>query len=282
MNLTDVQRSSCFTARVAVSWTIGLIVTTAGSLPLCPTTAWAQPPQDITETTTVKRGDNAAVSDMGESAESKEVVKAPELPIAAHWRRLSEKGNVWIDPKNKTAIVGGTVCHRAGPLEMFACPKHTKEYESVVAVDCEAFLVHTALLAIGAEPGSPVVFQPEYKAATGPTVTIRVNWQEKDENGEWQQKSARAQDWVKHVPTGNAMQQEWVFAGSGFWKDDRDGKEYYFAEGGELICVSNFSTATLDLPVKSSQGNADLQFAAFEENIPPLGTAVHLVLQIKK
>jgi len=44
------------------------------------------------------------------------------------------------------------------------------------------------------------------------------------------------------------------------------------------ICVSNFATATLDLPVPSSQDNAGLLFAAFTENIPPIGTRVRMIL----
>ena len=74
------------------------------------------------------------------------------------------------------------------------------------------------------------------------------------------------------------MEYDWVFAGSGFWKDD-DGKEHYKANGGDLICVSNFETAMLDLPISSSQANAELQFEAFTERIPPLGTPVIIILE---
>ena len=37
----------------------------------------------------------------------------------------------------------------------------------MVAIDCKAFILHAALLAVGAKSGSPVKFQPEYKAPTG-------------------------------------------------------------------------------------------------------------------
>ena len=60
----------------------------------------------------------------------------------------------------------------------------------------------------------------------------------------------------------------WVFAGSGFWKDDETGQEHYKANAGDLICVSNFPTATLDLPVKSTDSNDDLQFVPFTEHVP--------------
>ena len=38
----------------------------------------------------------------------------------------------------------------------------------------------------------------------------------------------------------------------------------------------------MDLPVESSDANADLMFKAFTERIPPLGTPVTLVLTVKK
>jgi len=78
------------------------------------------------------------------------------------------------------------------------------------------------------------------------------------------------------------MDQKWVFAGSGFWVDERTGEKHYRAAGGDIICVSNFATAILDLPVESSQSNHALMFKANEPAIPPLGTPVTLVLTPKK
>ena len=45
-----------------------------------------------------------------------------------------------------------------------------------------------------------------------------------------------------------------------------------------MICVSNFPSAMLDLPIESSQATSDLEFEAFTEHIPPVGTKVRLVL----
>ena len=74
------------------------------------------------------------------------------------------------------------------------------------------------------------------------------------------------------------MKAEWVFAGSSFWTDPSDGKEYYQADSGDLICVSNFSTATMDVAMSSSADAGELQFEPFTERIPPLGTPIRLVL----
>jgi hypothetical protein len=72
-----------------------------------------------------------------------------------------------------------------------------------------------------------------------------------------------------------------VFAGSGFYKDPETGREYYMAEVGDFICVSNFSTAMLDIPVESSEANEGLLFEANPEKVPRLGTPVRLVLKPK-
>lgn len=189
-------------------------------------------------------------------------------------KKLFDKSDVWLDTKRKAVVVDGQVCLQAGQLEMFACPKGTKEHESIVSLNCMAEHVHAGLLAAGAKPGTPVAFNPEYKAATGQIIDVYVLW--KDAQGEKRQ--ARAQDWVKQTATGKPMHQDWVFAGSGFWKDPDTGIEHYRANGGDLVCLSNFPTATLDLPIESSQANADLMFQANSDAIPPKGTKVRVVL----
>lgn len=201
----------------------------------------------------------------------------PKLPPPKGAKPMPKPNRTWIDPKEGVVLVDGYVSLREGMLEMLACPVGMKEHESVVAVYSWAQVVHAALLALGAEAGTPVQFEPEFKPPTGTEIEIEVRWL--DENGKW--KSARAQDWVRDVTTGKPMDHPWVFAGSGFWKDEETGREYYMADAGDFICVSNFSTATLDIPAESSQVNEGLLFEAFTEHIPPLGTPVRLVLKPK-
>lgn len=188
--------------------------------------------------------------------------------------RLSPDEDVWIDPKRKLVVAQGKVCLRRGVLELFACPRGTKEHESVVSVNAKAFTIHAGLLAVGAMQGRPVQFAPEYKAATGIEVEVWVLWKDKDGKNQ----KVPAQQWIRDIKTGKAMKGIWVFAGSSFYVDEMTGKKYYQADGsGDLICVSNFSTATLDLPVKSSAEAADLLYESFTERIPARGTQVRLV-----
>ena len=192
-------------------------------------------------------------------------------------KRLSPTEEVWIDVVKKEVVVGGRIAMADGPIEVFACPEKTKEHEAVVATRSSARLIHAALLAIGLDPGSPVSFDPEYVAARGPAVAIRMRW--KDAAGTVQE--SRAQDWIRNAETGKPLAADWVFAGSTFWKDPQDGQEYYQADGGDLVCVSNFPTATLDLPIESSQSNEALLFEAFEGRVPPRGTDVEMILSAK-
>ena len=74
------------------------------------------------------------------------------------------------------------------------------------------------------------------------------------------------------------MEASWVFAGSYFVTDEKTGEKFYQAESGDLICVANFASATLDLSANSSATNEDLMFEAFTERIPPLGTKVTIEL----
>ena len=74
------------------------------------------------------------------------------------------------------------------------------------------------------------------------------------------------------------MDAQWVFAGSGFSTDPATGQKYYLAESGDLICVANFATATVDLAVESSATNDGLMFEAYTEHIPPVGTKITIEL----
>lgn len=70
----------------------------------------------------------------------------------------------------------------------------------------------------------------------------------------------------------------WVFTGSGFTTDPDTNEQFYLAESGDLICVANFATATIDLTVSSSAANDDLLYEAYTEKLPPVGTQVTIEL----
>lgn len=222
----------------------------------------------------------AMAQDLKKNESGQEKNESPQDPLVkineslGPLRKLPD-GNVWINVKKKMVVIDGQICMRRGPLEMFACSPETKEHESIIQAKAKAFLVHTALLMVGAESGKPVEWDPKYSPASGTRVEVIVHWL--DKNGK--PTKLRAQEMIKNVKTKKAMTENWVFAGSEFYTNPNTKKRHYMADGGEMICVSNFTTAMMDLPVQSTQSREGLIFEAFTEKIPAMKTRVRLVLK---
>ncbi len=108
---------------------------------------------------------------------------------------LNPQKTVLLDAARKRVFLKATVVLREGVLEMFACLAGTKEHESIVAVETKAYVIHAALLAVGAEPGKPVQFDPEYRPPQGQPIDIFVNWQ--DDDG--RPYRVPAQYWMRHT-----------------------------------------------------------------------------------
>jgi len=233
--------------------------------------AWAdeekpKPPSSQTEQSADSPGQpGAKVRDLG----------PPLVDDPAGLKRLHRLQPLWLDGKRKQVVFQGRVCRASYPLEFFATLPG-REYEAVMVVDVQPRLVHAALLATGAEPGRPARFLPKFEPPYGTEVEIEVRW--KDKQGKV--RSARAQDWVREIVTKKPLEHNWVFAGSGFSKED-DGKTYYQADSGDFISVSNVPIATLDLPIRSSSALDARMFEGYVERLPPPDTPVTLILKPK-
>ena len=112
----------------------------------------------------------------------------------------------------------------------------------------------------------------EYRPAQGPRIKIEVRWKEGD-----QEITRRAQEMVRNFKTKEKLDLDWVFGGSQIYTDPNDGTKVYYGDSGELVCLSNFSTATMDLPIKSSDSNDALLFEANPNAIPEIGTKVYVI-----
>ena len=108
---------------------------------------------------------------------------------------LTPNGAVKVDRANGIVLVKTQVCLQAGVLEMLLCRRGTKEHESILSVDAPAQTIHAGLLLIGAKPGKPVQYVPEYRAPTGSELQIHVSWKTKD----GKQKRQPAHDWIRHA-----------------------------------------------------------------------------------
>lgn len=107
---------------------------------------------------------------------------------------LNKEGTVLLDAKNKKLIVRAEVMFREGMLEMLLCKRHTKEHESILALDGKAYILHAGLVAIGLEPGKPVAFTPDFTPPSGPKLKIDLVWT--GEDGKEHREDARR--WIRH------------------------------------------------------------------------------------
>ena len=198
------------------------------------------------------------------------------VKIEAKWKRLGEN-QIWINHEDKQVMVRGRICLQEGPLEMFACPGATKAHESVIASEAKASEIHASLEALGFPPGKPVQWDPKYTPAEGPLVKILVGWQEGDNFVQ-----VNAREMVKVSGTDKPLEKDWVFAGSQIYHDNVSGEKIYYADSGEMVCLSNFSTAMLDVQIESSDAADGLLFEANKDKIPVPNTKVYMVFIPRK
>ena len=174
------------------------------------------------------------------------------------------------------------VCMDRGALEVFLCKARTKEHEAVLSTGVPPEFLHAALIAAGAEKGTPVQFvnpktgEEEYQPATGETIRVLVHYQK-----DGKVITRPAQEWVREIRTEKPMTHAWVFAGSRFMKnpDRPDDPPYYTANNGEIIGISNFPDSMLVVPVAVSQDYAELAFEVRTVEVPPVGSRVWVILE---
>ncbi|MBX9655028.1 YdjY domain-containing protein [bacterium] len=177
-----------------------------------------------------------------------------------------------MDMKNKQVVLDAEIVLTQGPLELLLCPKRTKEHEAILAADIAPRSFQLALLGVGAEPGAPALFEPEYKPPRGQPIEIFVEWEEMG-----QKKRANARDWIRHPKdAGGAepLKAEFVFAGSRFIRIPGEERARWLGDDGDVVCVSNFPGSIIDVDIKSTNANEGLLFEAWTERIPPKGTKV--------
>lgn len=218
----------------------------------------------------------------------KDALPLPEAPRAdpkSTHTPLQKDNSIILESKpdgTKRVLVQAEVCLREGPLELLVCKAKTKEHEAVLRVSVDAQFIHAALVAAGAQPGKPVQFidpkteQPAYRPASGQKIAITIHTLK-----DGKPVAYKAQEWVRTIEGKKPLKHEWVFAGSRLMKnpDKPDDPPVYTANFGDVISISNFVDAMLELPVSISSENDLLVYEAASDKIPPLGTKVWLVLE---
>ncbi|MCE5266291.1 MAG: DUF4019 domain-containing protein [Planctomycetaceae bacterium] len=233
-----------------------------------------QPPKPTKEPAKSEKAQSSLTDEIEEMAEKPPELGLPLVDNLDNLIRLSGEQPIWIDKQERHVVLLGRVCKAGYPLEFFATYAN-RAYESVVEVNVKPCIIHTALLSVGAIPGHPARFQPEFLPPTGTEIAIQVRW--KDQQGKVQ--SARAQDWVRDIKTKKALDVNWVFGGSIAEKDENGQIVSYHADGGDMICVLSLPTAMLDLPRRGYGAIESRSYEAFAERLPPEGTPVTLLLK---
>jgi hypothetical protein len=201
-------------------------------------------------------------------ADTKKPAEAKKVPVGKKGVTLVIEGD------KRTVHVDAVVCLREGPLEQLLTRKETKEHEAILAADVDARDIHQALILAKAEPGSTVKFDPKFTPPTGTTIKVFVQWEEKGKV-----RKEPAQKWILNPMTKKDLAVDWVFAGSRLVKGEEGKPPLYVANGGDIICVSNFDTALLDVPIPSSAKDDERNFVANTDRIPPKDTKVTVILE---
>jgi hypothetical protein len=214
----------------------------------------------------------AAAPERPGDAKKEEVKQEPER------KKAELKKNIFIETQGdkRRVLVNAVVCNRQTILEQLLTKKGGKEHEAILAADIDARDLHTVLMVAGAEPGSTVTYRPKFKAPTGTAIKIFLEY-EKD----GKKVRVRAQEWVRNIKTKKELHTDWVFAGSHLIPDplDKTKKPTYAANLGDVICISNFDSALLDVPFDSPKDNDDLTFETHTERIPAEKTPVLVILE---
>lgn len=186
---------------------------------------------------------------------------------------------VRIDFRVPKVEIACEVILREGPLELFAYSKAPvpKEHESILKTNVPCSTIFQALGLIGLQPGHTARYFPETRterAASGDPVEVRVRYELKNRVVE-----QSVCDWMIDVAAGQPMApRAWVFSGS-----ERDKSNRFAAdEEGTFVTVVDFPSSLLSLATSHSSSDTDLWLKANSDAIPPLGTAVTVILQPAK
>lgn len=199
---------------------------------------------------------------------------ASTAPASRPTGLVKYQDGVFIDWGSRQVLLAGQVVLREGDLELFACSPNTKEHESIVCVMCQPRHMFEALGLIGLEPGRPPLYDNRAQSvvpATGDRLDIRVRWTEGNTV-----RTVPIWQWLwnrqENRPAGRV---EWVFSGS---MPTQDG--YLLADlDGTIITVVDFESALVSVPASHTSANEDLWLRANTAQIPPVGTAVTVIVR---
>lgn len=141
--------------------------------------------------------DSTDAAEVGAAPKKSPGTKLPDdLLEGSKLTPLNPKETVLLDLAGKRILLKSRVCLTEGLLEMLLCPHQTKEHESILSTQAQAYTVHTGLLALGCKEGTAARYDPDtekYIPASGQVIDIFLHWIDTD--GKLHRE--RAQNWVR-------------------------------------------------------------------------------------
>lgn len=257
---------------------------------LVPLAAWAAQPQPVPQPPAPEQEEEKPAEPLPDYPKADPLSKVVSLN-----KEKTDKGEpdrnkglvLEVLPNDKGRRVGfvAEVCRREGSLEVFLCRRGTKEHEAVLRTELNAQDIHTALILAKGEPGRPAQFvdpkteEPDFKPATGTKIKVSVHYKM---NGKLHTRPA--QEWVWNKEKKKPLEADWVFAGSMLLKSPDDPKQppYYAANSGDVISISNFPYAMLDVTAQIGMDDATINYEPKTDRIPPLLSKVWVILEPEK
>lgn len=219
---------------------------------------------------------------------------AAPVPEPEPLRLVELLEGVRADPERGVVEFDGVVaidCHDPETpdvyLEVICCNRDTREHEALVVTTVRPSLVHAALLAAGAEPGSPGGWRQDGETlvpvpARGDPVVVTLVVRGADGAPVEHDPAA----WIREAGGGRTLRElvpdsAWVFAGSRMRRFR--GAEVYDADGtGQLVGLHTFGSETIAWThVESPDSWIDEpRWLADARTVPPIGTPVTVRLRL--
>jgi hypothetical protein len=181
---------------------------------------------------------------------------------------------VTFDAKTRQVRVEAEALEVDTPLEFFAVVFNGPEHEAILRSKVKPSDLHTALLALGLQPGAPVTYSEatkKWQPPHGPPLQIHVEY---EKNGKTV--VAPANRWMRNVKTKKPMPNTtWIFAGSRVMNDGN----YAADSTGYLVSVVNFDMTVIDIPELASKDNELLEWERNSDAVPPAGTKVTMIIE---
>ena len=200
------------------------------------------------------------------------------VPAAARAEEPIKRGGARLYVNAKRIEIDGKFCLAEGPIELLACGRGGKEYESIIVLNVNPKILHLLMVFMGLKPGtagSGPRFQgdPDHAPSGSPAI-VRVTWTGKD----GKKVTVRAEDLCWNAIDKRPMRRTpWVFVGSKIEIDPETKKKVYWANKEKsIITVFRDPYAVMDLPL--ALGANDDAYVVNKQIVPKVGTPCTVIL----